>query len=300
VQTAQTHSSPLEAAVAYAGLGYAVFPLAPGEKRPHGRLVPHGLKEASREEATITTWWRSCPGCGVGILAPEGVLVLDFDDPTAWERLKGEYPALGDAPRQRTPKGGYHVFLRLPQGVGLSATVRKLAGVDLRGMGKAYVVASPTRLADGRGYTWEVPLVRPEDLPQIPEDLLLRLLPPPPAPREVVAGSSSPRRLRALLESYAAAVASAPEGTRHNTLIRYAVAAGGLVPHGLSPEEAEEVLVAAAMRAGLPEREAQDAARWGLRVGGGRPLILEDPHPLPPRMRWTLNRRARVKGVAHE
>jgi hypothetical protein len=275
--------------VAYAGLGYAVFPLAPGEKRPHGRLVPHGLKEASREEATITTWWRSCPGCGVGILAPEEVLVLDFDDPTAWERLKGEYPTLGDAPRQRTPKGGYHVFLRLPQGVRLSATVRKLAGVDLRGMGKAYVVASPTRLADGRGYTWEVPLVKPEDLPQIPEDLLLRLLTPPPSPREVVAGSSSPRRLRALLESYAAAVASAPEGTRHNTLIRYAVAAGGLVPHGLSPEEAEEVLVAAAMRAGLPEREARDAARWGLKVGEGRPLALEDSRPSEPR-----NYRARV------
>jgi hypothetical protein len=300
VQTAQDHSSPLEAAVAYARLGYAVFPLTPGEKKPHGRLVPHGLKEASREEATITTWWRSCPGCGVGVLAPEGVLVLDFDDPTAWERVKEEYPTLGDAPRQRTPKGGYHVFLRLPQGVELSATVRKLAGVDLRGMGRAYVVASPTRLADGRGYTWEVPLVKPEDLPLIPEDLLLRLLPPPPAPREVVVGSSSPRRLRALLESYAAAVASAPEGTRHNTLIRYAVAAGGLIPHGLSPEEAEEVLVAAAMQAGLPEREARDAARWGLRVGEARPLILEDPHPLPPRMRWALNRRARVKGVAHE
>jgi hypothetical protein len=289
VRTAQGHSSPLEAAVAYAGLGYAVFPLTPGEKRPHGRLVPHGLKEASREEATITTWWRSCPRCGVGILAPEEVLVLDFDDPTAWERLKGEYPTLGDAPRQRTPKGGYHVFLRLPQGVRLSATVRKLAGVDLRGMGKAYVVASPTRLADGRGYTWEVPLVKPEDLPQIPEDLLLRLLPPPPAPREVVVGSSSPRRLRALLESYAAAVAGAPEGTRHNTLIRYAVAAGGLIPHGLSPEEAEEILVAAAMQAGLPEREARDAVRWGLKVGEGRPLALEDSRPSEPR-----NYRARV------
>jgi hypothetical protein len=225
----------------------------------------------------------------VGILAPEEVLVLDFDDPTAWGRLKGEYPTLGDAPRQRTPKGGYHVFLRLPQGVRLSATVRKLAGVDLRGMGKAYVVASPTRLADGRGYTWEVPLVKPEDLPQIPEDLLLRLLPPPPAPREVVVGSSSPRRLRALLESYAAAVAGAPEGARHNTLIRYAVAAGGLIPHGLSPEEAEEVLVAAAMRAGLPEREARDAARWGLKVGEGRPLALEDSRPSEPR-----NYRARV------
>ena len=49
-----------------------------------------------------------------------------------------------------------------------------------------------------------------------------------------------------------------------------------------------------------PEVESRDAARWGLRVGEARPLILEDPHPLPPRVRWALARRARVKGVAHE
>jgi hypothetical protein len=282
--------SAVRTALGYARMGYAVLPLAPGKKLPYSALAPHGLKDATASPVAITTWWRSCPGCGVGILAPEEVLVLDFDDPTAWERLKGEHPTLGDAPRQRTPKGGYHVFLRLPEGVRLSATVRKLAGVDLRGMGRAYVVAAPTRLADGRGYVWELPLVKPEDLPLIPEDLLLRLLPPPPpAPREVAVGSSSPRRLRALLESYAAAVARAPEGTRHNTLIRYAVAAGGLIPHGLSPEEAEEVLVAAAMQAGLPEREARDAARWGLKVGEGRPLALEDSRPSEPR-----NYRARV------
>jgi hypothetical protein len=293
------HTTPYQFAQAYAYMGYAVLPLAPGEKRPHPGLVPHGLKEACREKATLEAWWKACPRCGVGILAPEGVLVLDVDDPGVWETLRGEFSALEAAPRQRTPKGGAHLFLRLPEGVRLSATTRALEGVDLRGMGRAYVVASPTRLADGRTYTWEVPLVPPARLPLIPEDLLLRLLPPPP--REVVVeAGSSPRRLRALLEAYAEAVARAPEGTRHNTLIRYAVATGGLVPHGLSPEEAEEVLVAAAMRAGLPERESRDAARWGLRVGEARPLILEDPHPLPPRVRWALARRARVKGVAHE
>jgi hypothetical protein len=138
-------------------------------------------------------------------------------------------------------------------------------------------VASPTRLADGRGYVWEVPLVPPAKLPLVPEALLLRLLPPPPPPREVVVEGSSPRRLRALIEAYAAAVARAPEGTRHNTLIRYAVATGGLIPHGLDPREAEETLVAAALEAGLPEREARDAARWGLKVGQGAPLDLGDP-----------------------
>jgi hypothetical protein len=266
--------TPYTFARGYSYLGYAVLPLAPGEKRPHGGLVPNGLKEATRDVATLEAWWRSCPRCGVGILAPEGVLVLDFDDPTAWDALRWEFLALEAAPRQRTPKGGVHLFLRLPEGVRLSATTRALEGVDLRGMGRAYVVAAPTRLADGRTYAWEVPLVRPEALPLIPEDLLLRLLPPPPPPREVVVEGSSPRRLRALLEAYAEAVASAPEGTRHNTLIRYAVATGGLVPHGLDPREAEEVLVAAAMQAGLPEREAREGARWGFEAGVKSPLDL--------------------------
>jgi len=269
--------TPYTFARAYAYMGYAVLPLAPGEKRPHGGLVPNGLKEATLEAATLEAWWRSCPECGVGILAPEGVLVLDVDDPTAWERLRWEFLALEAAPRQRTPKGGYHVFLRLPQGLRLSATTRALEGVDLRGMGRAYVVAAPTRLADGRTYTWEVPLVRPARLPLIPEGLLLKLLPPPPPPREVVVEvGSSPRRLRALLEAYAAAVASAQEGARHNTLIRYAVATGGLIPHGLDPREAEEALVAAALEAGLPEREAREAARWALEAGVKAPLDLGD------------------------
>ncbi len=265
---------PYNFARAYAYMGYRVLPLAPGEKRPHGGLVPNGLREASRDAATLEAWWSSCPRCGVGLLAPEEVLVLDFDDPTAWERLKGEYPALEAAPRQRTPKGGVHLFLRLPEGVRLSATTRALEGVDLRGMGRAYVVAAPTRLADGRGYTWEVPLVRPAKLPLIPEGLLLRLLPPPPPPREVEVVGSSPRRLRALLEAYAAAVARARVGARHNTLIRYAVATGGLIPHGLDPREAEEALVGAALEAGLPEREAREAARWGLEAGAKSPLDL--------------------------
>ncbi|WP_297853008.1 bifunctional DNA primase/polymerase [Meiothermus sp.] len=41
--------STLEYALEYARLGYAVLPLQPGEKRPHGRLAPNGLKDASTE-----------------------------------------------------------------------------------------------------------------------------------------------------------------------------------------------------------------------------------------------------------
>ena len=257
----------------YSGLGYRLLPLTPGEKKPHPRLVPHGLKEATSDLEVLQRWWKEEPPPGVGLLPPEEVLVLDFDDPEAWEALRRDFPALEAAPRQRTPKRGVHLFLRLPEGVRLSASVRAIPGVDLRGMGRAYVVAAPTRLKDGRGYEWEVPLVRPEGLPLVPQGLLLKLLPPPPPPRSVWTpeGGTSPKRLQALLQAYAAQVARTPEGQRHNTLIRYAVAAGGLLPHGLDPREAEEALVAAAMSAGLPEAEARAAARWGLEVGASRP-----------------------------
>lgn len=279
----------------YVRLGYAVLPLVPGEKRPHFRLVPHGLKEASQDPATLEAWWRSCPEAGVGILAPEGVLVLDVDQGEAWEALRRDFPALEAAPRQKTPKGGVHLFLRLPEGVKLSASVRAIPGVDLRGMGRAYVVAAPTRLKDGRGYAWEVPLVPPEELPLVPQGLLLKLLPPPP-PREAwtpVEGAS-PKRLRALLEAYAAQVARTPEGQRHNTLIRYAVAAGGLIPHGLDPREAEEALVGAALEAGLPEKEARAAVEWGLEKGKERPLNLPSP-----RLVLSIRRRLREGGKRH-
>ncbi|BCP98665.1 hypothetical protein TthHB5008_17640 [Thermus thermophilus] len=269
-------------ALYYVGLGYRVLPVHPEEKRPYKELVPHGSKNASSDPKVIASWWEACPEAGVGLLPPEGVLVLDVDEEEAWERLKEEHPVLLEAPRQRTPKGGRHVFLRLPDGVRLSSTVRALKGVDLRGMSSTYVVAAPTRWKDGWGYRWEVPLVRPEELPLVPDELLLKLLPPPPPPRDwTPAEGVSPRRLRAYLEAYARQVEGAPVGTRHNTLIRYAVAAGGLIPHGLDPREAEEVLVAAAMRSGLPEREARDAARWGLEKGEKRPLPLEE-RPLPP------------------
>ena len=194
------------AALGYAAKGYRVVPLYPGQKRPHGLLAPHGLRGATADPATIRAWWAREPRAGVGLLAPEGVLVLDVDTPEVWERLRGEYPTLEEAPRQRTPRGGVHVFLRLPPGLEgvLSAAVRRLEGVDLRGMAKAYLAAWPTRLSNGT-YYWEVPLRRPEELPLAPPRLLQRLLPPPPPPpREVVLGASrpsaSPSRLRGLLD----------------------------------------------------------------------------------------------------
>ena len=79
-----------------------------------------------------------------------------------------------------------------------------------------------------------------------------------------------------LLEGHCLAIESAPEGTRHDTLLRRARALGGYVAGGyLEPHEVEEALLESALICGLPEGEAVDAIRWGLENGANSPLELE-------------------------
>ncbi|GEM83623.1 bifunctional DNA primase/polymerase [Meiothermus hypogaeus] len=276
-------SNPLRAALEYARLGYAVLPLQPGEKRPHGRLAPNGLKDASTDPEVLHRWWQAGAQAGVGILPPAEVLVLDFDDPQAWDGLRAEHPELAEAPRQRTPRGGVHVFLKLPQGVigTLTTTAKKLPGLDLRGLGRAYLAAAPTELPSG-AYHWEVPLLPPAELPLAPEGLLLQLLPPPPPPPPEyqavsfrgLKGDRLSRRLEGLLHWACERVAAAPEGTRHNTLLNAARLMGGYTHLGLAPEQGIRALAEAGVRSGLPLSEAETTARDGLRYGQGAPLEL--------------------------
>jgi hypothetical protein len=96
VQTAQDHSSPLEAAVAYAGLGYAVLPLAPGKKLPYSALAPHGLGVKVFTSNPIVTGY--CPWCG-----------------TPWPEDSERYD-LGEG-RMFCPRCGYEAEVAAEEGV---------------------------------------------------------------------------------------------------------------------------------------------------------------------------------------
>ncbi len=160
----------IEYALNYARLGYLVLPLQPGGKRPHPKLTPRGLKQASVNPATLEAWWRACPECGVGLLPGPEVVVLDADGPEVVAALLARWPELEAAPLQRTPRGGGHFFVRVPPHVGASLRTGRAKGlselgpVDVKGLGRGYVAAWPTRLPTGP-YTWERPMVGPEELP---------------------------------------------------------------------------------------------------------------------------------------
>ena len=134
------------AAEKYAKLGYKVFPLAPGLKRPHGGLVPHGVSQASNDVEKVQDWFTREPSANLG-LACTGLIVIDCDLGNTWpgfERLKSE----GHAAVQNTPSGGMHFLFRLPEEKAWGNSQGRLAKkIDTRSNG-GYIVVAPSRMIE--------------------------------------------------------------------------------------------------------------------------------------------------------
>ncbi|PRY27880.1 bifunctional DNA primase/polymerase-like protein [Pseudosporangium ferrugineum] len=169
----------LDAALAYARHGIPVLPVhTPGRDgacscgradcdRPgkHPRLR-RGLTDATVDPRRIEMWWSRWPEANIGLRTGIVMDVADVDSAAGWHGLRhlldGTLPA---GPQVRTGGGGWH-FWFTPLGYG--NRVHLLPGVDWRGTG-GYVVAPPSRHAEGTFYYW---VVRPTaDPPQAPEPL---------------------------------------------------------------------------------------------------------------------------------
>jgi hypothetical protein len=156
-----TNDTRLKAALSYAERGWRVCPLyepSPDGKCSCGRVecnspgkhprTNHGLKEATTDTARIQSWWTQWPNANIAIATgrDSGLVVLDVDRP---ESLIGWQ---SDTLAVQTGKG-QHFYFTL-SGTGVKNSVCKLGdGLDLRGDG-GYVVAPPSRHANGVTYTW--------------------------------------------------------------------------------------------------------------------------------------------------
>ncbi|MBZ5644925.1 MAG: bifunctional DNA primase/polymerase, partial [Acidobacteriia bacterium] len=72
----QTVDSQLDNALNALARGFAVFPCEPRSKRPAGKVVPNGVKQASTDEATIRGWWKINPDFNPAIT---GGVIVDAD-----------------------------------------------------------------------------------------------------------------------------------------------------------------------------------------------------------------------------
>lgn len=277
--------SVLESAVDLAALGWPVFPVEPGGKRPHGQMVSNGFRGATTDPERLLSWFRA-PGPNLGIAPGPGVLVLDVDQPTNpdWpsaSQVLGqmvELYGLELAMLAATASGGWHVYMAVPAGWSdtMTARVGALPGIDLRGLGRAYVVAPPSELADGRGYRWIAGPVGVAALPRAPQGLIDRLeaIVNPPERREAVALRGNRGTAAGWLRAVCERLGGTAPGGRHNALLGASLAAGGLVAAGrLELDGARAALIAAGQGCGLETRDAGQTVDWGLTEGQKRAII---------------------------
>jgi len=165
--------SLVDHALAYAASGLEVFPLK-ANKTPY---TEHGMKEAARDAATITTWWRHHPEALIGARVPDDVAVLDLDPRhggvDTWELLEQTYSPATVTRWHASGRGdgGRHLWFRRPEGklsvkrlndwardhgVGHQAGKRSWsAGIDVLHHDHRYTILPPSPHPDtGKPYTW--------------------------------------------------------------------------------------------------------------------------------------------------
>jgi putative DNA primase/helicase len=173
------HQAILAAALDYAPHGWPVFPCHPETKRPlikgdrdpdTGAEIPGtgGLKKASCDPARIREWWTHWPRALIGVPtgSPIGAFVVDFDagvDPDSGEVFEADGLIASlctevscDLPETwtvETPRGGRHLYFKLPEGHAPGNRAGLIPRVDVRGEG-GYVVVPPSVRADGIPYRW--------------------------------------------------------------------------------------------------------------------------------------------------
>jgi len=135
-------------AISLAESGVSVLPLEPGKKRPLGRLVHHGHKDASYDVKVVKRWWEREPEANIGIACKQSSLVVfDID-----RRNGGFRPEeLPDTLTVGTP-GGRHLYYAVADPFWRPAGEYR-QGVDIKWDG--YVVAPPSMHPDGRPYVTE-------------------------------------------------------------------------------------------------------------------------------------------------
>lgn len=213
-------------------LGWSVFPLVRGAKRP---IPENGFLAATRDLSVIDSWWKHTPDANIGIAtgATSGFWVLDLDEKRCGpDWLREQEHARGQLPRtvqQLTGGGGEHVLFALPEGRRIRNRVSVAPGVDVRGDG-GYIVVAPSIHPNSRGYYWDMAR-HPFEIPLAPAPewllkLVLRRADKLPTPR------AEWRRLIA---------DGVREGSRNDSITRLA---GHLLRRGIDPDVAQELLLA--------------------------------------------------------
>lgn len=301
----------LNAARAYAELGWAVFPLSPGTKIPllSKDQGGKGCHDATTDRAQIEAWWKRTPDANVGIHCgpASGIVVLDVDVPDpargktddgdlALAALEAKHGPLPDTPWQRS---GEYEGRRARQIIfkhfdGARNTANRIApGLDTRA-GDGYIVAPPSLHPSGVRYEW---VVKPSVLALAAAPAWLvdffttRARETQPAPTQRLDWSSVPSAyVQRALDSEFREMACAGPGARNDRLNRGAFNLGQLVGSGaLQRATAEQAVRAAAAANGWAQEEGPGGVealiKSAIEAGMRAPRTPPEPTPFPSRVK---------------
>ena len=214
------------AALYYAGLGWPVFPLVPGEKLPllSKARGGKGVLDATIDVEMVTTWWTTYPDANIGLATGRDadLYVVDIDDALGEDALL-RYGALPPTPESHTGKGRHLLFSYKG---GRNTAGRLGPKIDTRGEG-GYIVAPPSLHPNGGRYRWVTPPHKAPVAP-LPQAIVDQL--------ESVAGSIAPEGARA--SAIDVVMNGVSEGGRNQALTEYV---GRLFAKGLRELEVLEV-----------------------------------------------------------
>lgn len=272
--------TPHRAALAFAQLGWEVFPVNPATKRSHKAEAHSGTKWGkTTDPAVINADFDKWPDANVGIATgpDSGIFVVDVDAKhnglANWQKIAAEVGPITPTVTAHTPTGGRHYYFRWPVGEPITNSVGKLApGVDIRGR-DGIVVAPPSVRADVGSYDF-APGCGPWELTvaEAPAALLeaLRRLKETPA-KERRDSQIADR----IADEYAAAIAEvrgAAEGNRNDTLNRAGFVVGQMIGGGLVEEaDARSALTEAALTIGLNDAEVRATLEGAIAKGKEKP-----------------------------
>lgn len=189
-------AAALEAALGYARNGWALVPLwwldaasncacgkpndapkhRPG-KHPIGRpdAAPHGVKDATTDEATIRRWVTRYPRMNLAIACggvSGGLVGIDVDPKNGGDdtlaALEARYGPLPKTITNLTGGGGAHYLVHADDAVRAALRGTLGSGIDVKSDG-GYLVVPPSRHESGRQYAW--------DAAAHPDDTLMAELP---------------------------------------------------------------------------------------------------------------------------
>ena len=299
-------TTPMDAALAYARLGWSVFPVAPLDRRTGHcgcrdgadceQIGKHPLvrwgDKATTDQDEIRNWWRWKPHANIGVATGQrsGLVVIDIDRHHDGLQTRQQLAEQGFTfpPTQaaRTRSGGWHFFYnspgrdrRVPNTEGEIAGVGKAHGIDVRGDG-GYIIVSPSVRPNSIGengrpmlgrYLW---VNRDRPITDAPEWVT--------APKPTPVHHVSPRphfpgenrdleaRAEAALQGEITRVHHAGEGERNRALFFAAANLFEICNTGwLNEQQVRSELTAAAGAVGLGEREIRQTldAQWRRKTG---------------------------------